>query len=299
MSILVAGSIGLDNIETPFGKVENILGGSAIHFSYSASFFSSVKVVGVVGDDFPKKHLEDLEKKNVDLKGVEIKKGKTFRWTGSYDYDLNQAHTLDTQLNVFEDFNPKLPSEYRNSNFIFLANMDPELQLKVLEQVENPNLVVGDTMNFWIENKKDYLLKTLKKVDIILMNDSEARELCKTHSLLEAAQSILKLGPSTVIIKKGEHGALMFTDSTYFAAPAYPLEEINDPTGAGDSFAGGFLGYLAQTKDLSETNIRKAVVFGSVMASYNVENFGPQRLQNLSLSEVDKRYKEFIGITRF
>ncbi len=299
MSILVVGSIGLDNIETPFGKVENILGGSAIHFSYSASFFSPVKVVGVVGNDFPKKHLEELGKKNVDLKGIEIKKGKTFQWTGSYDYDLNQAHTLDTQLNVFEDFNPKLPSEYRNSNFIFLANMDPELQLKVLEQVESPNLVVGDTMNFWIENKKDALLKTLKKVDIILMNDSEARELCKTYSLLEAAQSILKLGPSTVIIKKGEHGALMFTDSTHFAAPAYPLEEVNDPTGAGDSFAGGFLGYLAQTKDLSEINIRKAVVFGSVMASYNVENFGPRRLQNLALSEVDKRYKEFVGITRF
>ncbi|HDP70413.1 MAG TPA: sugar kinase [Actinobacteria bacterium] len=299
MSILVVGSIGLDNIKTPFGKVENILGGSAIHFSYSASFFSPVNVVGVIGEDFPDEHFNPLRERGVDLRGVETKKGKTFRWSGSYDYDLNQAHTLETQLNVLEEFNPNLLNEYEESKFVFLANIDPELQLEVLKQIKDPYIVVGDTMNFWIEHKKDALMKTLKNLDILLMNDSEARELCGTHSLLEAAQKILRLGPSTVIIKKGEHGALMFTDSTHFAAPAYPLEEINDPTGAGDSFAGGFLGHLAQTKDFSEATIRRAVVFGSVMASYNVEDFGPKKLQKLTTQEIEKRYKEFEAITRF
>lgn len=299
MNILVVGSIALDDIETPFGKMENALGGSATHFSCSASFFTKVNLVGVVGEDFPSEHIDFLKSREIDTKGLQVDGGRTFKWKGYYEYDLNQAHTLETQLNVFEKFNPQIPEEYKDSEFVFLANIDPELQLEVLKQSKKPKLTVCDTMNFWIETKPEALIKTLKEVDIALMNDSEARELCKTYSLVDAAKKIISWGPKTVIFKKGEHGALMFTDSTHFSAPAFPLEEIKDPTGAGDSFAGGFLGYLAKTGDLSENNIRKAVIYGSVMASFNVEGFSLDRLRKLTHKEINDRYEVFKDITFF
>lgn len=299
MNILVVGSIALDSIETPFGRVENVLGGSATHFSCAASFFTEVDLVGVVGQDFPQEHLEFLKSRNIDLRGLQVKNGKTFRWKGYYEYDLNQAHTLNTQLNVFEHFHPQLPAEYKEADFVFLANIDPELQMAVLKQMEKPKLVCCDTMNFWIETKQDALIQTIKEVDITLMNDAEARELSKTYSLVDAARKIISWGPTAVIFKKGEHGALMFTDSTHFAAPAFPLEEIKDPTGAGDSFAGGFLGHLAKSNDLSEANIRKAVIYGSVMASFNVEDFSLDRLRTLTRDEIEERYDIFRKITLF
>ena len=299
MNITVVGSVALDSIKTPFGEGKNFLGGSATHFSTSASFFTNVNLVAVVGDDFPDEHIQFLKSRNVDLEGLEVVKGLTFRWSGLYDYDLNTAHTLDTQLNVFRNFEPKLPDSYKNSEIVFLANIDPSLQLKVLEQVQKPELMVLDTMNFWIENKPDELKKVISKVDIVLMNDSEARELCKTFSLLDAARKVISWGPKTVIIKKGEHGVLMFTKDSHFAAPAFPLEDIKDPTGAGDSFAGGFLGYLAKSEDFSEPSVRKAIVYGSVMASFNVEDFSCGRLSRLADSEIEKRYKDFENITCF
>ncbi len=297
--ITVVGSVAFDSIETPFGKVESVLGGSATHFSAAASFFAPVNLVAVVGNDFPKEHIKFLKSRNIDTEGLEIADGNTFAWKGFYEYDLNTAHTLETKLNVFQDFEPKLPERYTNSEIVFLANIDPELQLSVLDQIDKPKLVVLDTMNFWIENKKDRLLRTLQEVDIALMNDSEARELAKTFSLLDAARMIMSWGPETVIIKKGEHGVLMFTENTHFAAPAFPLEEIKDPTGAGDSFAGGFLGYLAKTSDFSEQNQRKAVVYGSVMASFSVEDFGLNRARHLKQKEIEDRYAEFEEITGF
>lgn len=299
MKITVVGSVALDSIKTPFGEVEEALGGSATHFSSAASFFTGVNLVAVVGSDFPDKHIDYLKSKGIDVDGLEVVDGLTFRWKGLYEYDLNTAHTLDTQLNVFRDFKPRLPESYKDSEIVFLANIDPELQLNVLKQVKNPKLTVVDTMNFWIEHKPEELKETISKVDIALMNDSEARELSKSHSLLDSARKILSWGPKAVIIKKGEHGVLLFTKDTHFAAPAFPLEEINDPTGAGDSFAGGFLGYLAKCGDFSEPCIRKAIVYGSVMASYNVEDFSCSRLARLTDDEIESRYKIFEKITTF
>lgn len=299
MEILVVGSVALDHIRTPFGEVEQVLGGSATYFSCAASYFSPVKVVGVVGTDFPKKQLELLKNRQINLDGLQKIKGKTFRWKGYYEYDLNTAHTLETQLNVFEHFRPRLPKHYRESEIIFLANIDPDLQLSVLKQTKKPKLIAADTMNFWIEKKPDSLKKILSLVDLVLMNDSEARELVGTYHLVKAAQTIISWGPKIVIFKKGEHGALMFTDSSFFAAPAYPLEKIKDPTGAGDSFAGGFLGYLAKTEDFSEQNLRKAVVYGSVMASFDVEGFSIERTANLSWEEINLRFRQFKEITDF
>lgn len=299
MKILVVGSVALDTIKTPFGEVENILGGSATHFSTSASFFAPIELVGVVGSDFPNEHLDFLRDRGIDLSGLQVAEGKTFRWQGFYEYDLNQAHTLDTQLNVFEDFKPRIPESYLNAEIVFLANIDPDLQKEVLDQVREPRLTVMDTMNFWIESKPESLKKTISLVDIVLMNDSEARELCETYSLLDAARTIISWGPHTVILKKGEHGALMFTDEAHFSAPAFPIEEIKDPTGAGDSFAGGFLGYLAKAESFLEADIRKAVIYGSVMASYNVEGFSLNRLRTLKESDIENRYDEFRKITVF
>ena len=297
--ITVVGSVALDSIETPFGKVESVIGGSATHFSTSASFFAPINLVGVVGNDFPKEHVKFLKSRNIDTRGLEIADGLTFSWKGYYDYDLNTAHTLETNLNVFETFDPKLPDSYRSAEFIFLANIDPQLQLKVLEQTTQPKLVVMDTMNFWIESKKQHLIRTLQEVDIAMMNDAEARELSETHNLLDAARRILGWGPTTVIIKKGEHGVLMFTDKTHFAAPAFPLEDIKDPTGAGDSFAGGFIGYLAKTNDVTEANMRKAVIYASVMASFSVEDFSLNRFKRLTQKEIDGRYAHFEEMTIF
>ncbi len=299
MDIVVVGSVAFDTVETPFGKADEVLGGSATYFSLSASFFSKVGMVAVVGKDFPDEHIKMLEEKGIDTAGIEKKEGSTFRWKGRYDYDLNQAHTLETHLNVFEHFNPTLPESYRKAPFVFLANIDPELQLKVLEQVEAPRLVACDTMNFWIEGKPSELREVLKRVELFVINEAEAREFAGEPSLVKAARKIMDCGPRILIIKRGEYGALMFNGSSVFSAPAYPLEDVFDPTGAGDSFAGGLMGYLAYTNDLGEQNIRKAIVMGSVMASFNVEDFSLNRLRAISCDDIRARYTEFKQLTYF
>lgn len=298
-AVLIVGSVALDDVRTPFGEVKDALGGAAVYSSIAASCFAPVNLVGVVGTDFPQKHVDFLLSRGIDLTGMQRVPGKTFRWSGYYDFDLNQAHTLDTKLNVFESFRPDIPDQYRESKYVFLANIDPELQLQVLDQVKSPRLTVCDTMNFWIENKRDCLLKVLERVDVAFMNDAEARELCGTFSLVKAARQIRELGPSIVIIKKGEHGAVMVSDGAHFSAPSYPLEEVTDPTGAGDSFAGGFIGYIASTGDTSEANLRKATVYGSALASFNVEDFSLRRLASLNLKKIAARYHEFKQIAHF
>ncbi len=299
MDILVVGSVAFDSVETPFGKADEVIGGSATYFSTSANYFSDVGLVAVVGSDFPEESIKDLEERGIDLAGLERAEGKTFRWKGRYDFDLNQAHTLETHLNVFSDFDPKLPEEYKKAQFVFLANIDPDLQLKVLEQVDSPKFVAIDKMNFWIESKVDSLRKVMKKVDLCVINEGEARELAGEASLVKAARKILDDGPKILIVKRGEYGALMFNGTSIFSAPAYPLEDIFDPTGAGDSFAGGLMGYLANTKDVSEANLRRAIILGSVMASFNVEAFSLERLGSLKIDEVNARYKEFKKLTHF
>jgi len=298
--VLIVGSMALDSVRTPAGEVQDALGGAADYASVAASFFAPVQLVGVVGDDFPQEHLDFLAARNIDLGGVQIiPGGKTFRWAGYYDFDLNVAHTLDTQLNVFADFAPSLPAAFKNVPYVFLANIDPELQLQVVKQVQKPKLTVCDTMNFWIEGKPDALRALLGHVDIAFMNDAEARQLTGQLSVVKAAKALQKLGPKTVIIKKGEHGALLFHGEEHFAAPSYPLEEIADPTGAGDSFAGGFIGYVASQDDISMATLRKAVVYGSVMASYNVEDFSLNRMRTLTQDDIAARYKAFQEIAHF
>jgi len=300
MSIVVVGSVALDSVETPFGKVENALGGSATYFSVAASFFTSeIKLVGIVGDDFPQEHVDFLRSRGVDLAGLERVSGKTFYWSGRYGHNLNVAETLSTELNVFEKFAPKLPEIYRNTDYVFLANINPELQMDVLKQVGDTKLVVCDTMNLWISDRKMELLDTIKHVDIFVLNDAEARQLTGESNLNKAAKKILDYGPHRVIIKKGEHGAVTFTRTSYFSSPAYPLDHISDPTGAGDTFAGGFLGYLASTDDLSETNVRKAIVYGTVMASFNVQDFSLDRQRSLTKAEIEARFAEMRAITQF
>ena len=299
MSILVVGSVAFDSVETPFGKEDNILGGSATYFSTSASFFSDVKLVAVVGDDFPQEHLDFLSSRNIDLAGLSCVRGKTFHWKGKYGYDLNEAQTLETQLNVFADFKPQIPKEYSESEYLFLANIDPELQMEVMNQVKRPKVVACDSMNFWISSKPESLRKVLEKVDIFLINEGEARQLSGEANLVKGAKRILSMGVKTLIIKRGEYGVLMFNGSSIFAAPAYPLEEVFDPTGAGDTFAGGFMGYLANTGDISEKGVRQAIIFGSVMASFNVEDFSLNRLKRLDYKEIEERYRDFKSMTHF
>ncbi|MCP3177791.1 PfkB family carbohydrate kinase [Desulfuromonas sp. KJ2020] len=299
MSILVVGSVAFDSVETPFGQGDDVLGGSATYFSTAASFFDEVRLVAVVGEDFPSEHLEFLRSRNVDLSGLQVVSGETFRWKGRYGYDLNEAQTLETHLNVFESFAPQLSPVHREADFVFLANIDPELQLQVLQQVEKPQLVACDTMNFWIEGKKDALLETLKRVDIFLINEGEARQLSGEPNLMKAAAKILAMGPETLVIKRGEYGVLMFREHSVFAAPAYPLESVFDPTGAGDTFAGGFMGYLASTKNLTESGLRQAIVFGSVMASFNVEDFSLDRMRSLRYSDIEDRYRKVKLLTEF
>ena len=299
MSLLVVGSVAFDSVKTPFGEVDEVLGGSATYFSTAASYFTEVSLVAVVGTDFPDKHLTFLKSRKIDIEGIEKQDGKTFRWKGEYGYELNEARTLDTQLNVFQSFKPKLPENYKDKKIVFLANIDPDLQREVLEQVNKPALVACDTMNFWIEGKRESLLKTLKLVDILLINDGEARELSGEPNLVKAASVILSFGPKTLIIKQGEYGALMFSGDRIFSAPAYPLESIFDPTGAGDCFGGGFMGYLSNTMNFEESNIRKAIIFGSVMASYNVEAFSLDRIKSLDYQEIKDRYQEFKKLTHF
>ena len=299
MSLLVVGSVAFDSVQTPFGKVENVLGGSGVYFSTAASFFTEVRLVAVVGRDFPQEHIDFLKSRSIDLAGLEQVEGKTFRWKGEYSYALNEAKTLDTQLNVFQSFKPNLPKNYQSSEIVFLANIDPVLQREVLQQVHKPKLVACDTMNFWISGKRAELIETLRLVDILIINDGEARDLSKEFNLVKAAQAIRALGPKTLIIKRGEHGVLLFNDEGIFSVPAFPLENVFDPTGAGDSFAGGFMGYLAKTKHFTSANIRKAIVFGSVVASFNVEDFSLNRMKTLTQPEIEKRYKEFRKITHF
>lgn len=299
MSILVVGSAALDTVETPFGSVEDALGGSAIYFSAAASYFAPVNLVAVVGDDFPREQIEFLKKKNVDFSGLEVANGKTFRWGGKYGFDLNERDTLFTHLNVFEKFEPKIPDSYKNSEYIFLANIGPDLQMDVLKQIEAPKLVALDTMNYWIGGNLPALRETLKRVDVLIINDSEVRQLANEANLVKASKIVQEMGPKTLIIKKGEHGALLIARNSFFWAPAYPLEIIYDPTGAGDTFAGGFMGYMAKSDDISIDNLKRAVVFGSAMASFCVEKFSLERLKNLSDEEIRTRFKEFWQMTNF
>jgi len=299
MSILAVGSMAFDSVETPFGKAEEVLGGSATYFSIAASFFTSVNLVAVVGEDFPSEHIEFLQKRGVNTAGLTRTAGKTFRWKGSYGYDLNEATTLDTQLNVLADFDPQLPEHYRNAEYVFLGNIDPELQLNVLKQVVRPKIVACDSMNFWIEGKRDALLETLKHVDILLINEAEVRQLAQEPNMVKAAHKVLAMGPDTLVVKQGEYGAVMFTPHSVFSAPAYPLEAVFDPTGAGDSFAGGFMGYLSSTNNVSDEAMRQAIVFGSVMASFNVEEFSLERMRTLDIEQVRDRYRKFQLLTEF
>lgn len=299
MSLVVVGSVAFDSVKTPFGEADEVLGGSATYFSTAASYFTEVSLVAVVGTDFPEKHLTFLRSRKIDIAGLERVQGRTFRWKGEYGYELNEARTLDTQLNVFQTFKPKLPDGYRDKKVVFLANIDPDLQRDVLEQVRKPELVACDTMNFWISGKREALIRTLKFVDILLINDGEARELSGEPNLVKAAHVILSYGPKTLIIKRGEYGALMFKEGRIFAAPAYPLEAVFDPTGAGDCFAGGFMGYLTNTMNFEESNIRKAIIFGSVMASFNVEAFSLDKIKSLDYEEIKGRYEEFRKLTHF
>ncbi len=299
MSLVVVGSVALDSVETPFGKAEEALGGSATYFSTAASYFTDVKLVAVVGKDFPERHIRFLKRMGIDIRGLQKADGRTFRWKGKYDFDLNQAHTLDTQLNVFASFRPVLPEEYREAEYVFLANIDPELQLEVLGQIRKPRLVACDTMNFWIERKSRKLKETLKYVDILTINEAEARELSGDSNLVKAARRILSFGPRAIIVKRGEYGALMFSDSSVFAAPAYPIESVFDPTGAGDSFAGGFMGHLARVKSINDRSIRQAIIFGSVMASFDVEDFSLNRMKRLTSRAIEGRFREFKKLTHF
>jgi sugar/nucleoside kinase (ribokinase family) len=297
--VLVVGSVALDSVETPFGKADEVLGGSGTYFSSSARHFTPVQLVGVVGDDYPVEKLAPLAARGVDLAGLEKAEGTSFRWRGRYRHDLNSAETLETHLGVFSHFRPKIPEQFKRAPFVFLANIDPRLQLQVLEQVEKPRLVACDTMNFWIESRRPELVELLGHVDLITLNDAEARQLTEHTNLVQAARWIMDKGPKHVLIKKGEHGAFMFTRESIFFAPAYPLESVFDPTGAGDSFAGGFIGYLAATGDLSDENMRRAVVVGSAMGSFAVEKFSNARLLEITRADIDKRLQEFRQLVAF
>jgi sugar/nucleoside kinase (ribokinase family) len=299
MDILVIGSVAFDSVETPFGRGDDVLGGSATYFSTSASFFTGVQLVAVVGDDFPDEPRQFLSSRGVDLAGLQTQPGRTFRWKGRYGYDLSEAHTLETHLNVFETFHPQLPESYRQAKYVFLANIDPELQLEVLQQVERPQLIACDTMNFWIEGKRDALVRTLGHVDILVINEAEVRQLADEANLVKASRAVLAMGPKTLVVKRGEYGVLVFSAHSVFSAPAYPLEEVFDPTGAGDTFAGGFMGYLAATDNPTEEAIRKATVFGSVMASFTVEDFSLNRLRQLGWAEIEDRFRHFQALTAF
>jgi len=293
MSILVVGSVALDTIKTPFAKANNVLGGSATYFSISAKVFSPVKLVAVVGEDFPKKYINFFQQKGIDVQGLEVARGKTFRWEGEYDWNFSDPRTIATHLNVFAAFVPKIPKSYKNSRHVFLANIDPKIQTSVLEQVSKPRLVACDTMNYWIEKKRRSLLKLLKRVDVFFLNGSEAKELTQESNLITAGKKIFKLGPKIVVIKKGEHGVILFSQNNIFVTPAFLLESVYDPTGAGDTFAGGFMGYLARCKKYDQSTLRRAVVFASIMATFAVEDFSLKKLSKVTIADVDQRVREF------
>lgn len=299
MSLLAVGSVAFDSLSTPFGKAEHILGGSATHFSVTASYFTDVKVVAVVGEDFGDAELKVFTDRGIDTSGIERAPGKTFRWAGEYQGDMNEARSLDTQLNVFEHFSPKIPPAFRGCEFLFLGNIDPTLQRHVREQLPKARLVALDTMNFWIKGTPEELKKTLAQVNLLTINETEARMLAGCHNLKKAVKTVQELGPRMVVVKRGEYGAISFNGKSIFFVPAYPLEEVHDPTGAGDSFAGGFMGHLARTGDLSETNLRRAMVYGSVMASFTVEDFGLRRTMRLTHEEIEARFGEFKSLTHF
>jgi sugar/nucleoside kinase (ribokinase family) len=299
VSLLVVGSVALDDIEAPAGKVKSVLGGAASYFGVAASFFVPVRVVAVVGDDFPEEHVEFLASKGLDLAGLERVKGRTFRWGGRYRQSLNERDTLFTELGVFEKFQPKLPASYRDSEWVFLANIQPTLQRNVLEQTRAPRFSAMDTMNFWIEGARDELLATLSVVRGLVINDEEARQLTSESNLVRAADAIRAMGPRVVIVKRGEHGALLFDDDGIFAAPAFPLREVRDPTGAGDVFAGGLMGALASAGTVDTDSLRRAMIYGSVLASFCVERFSLDRLRDLSRADIDARFEEFRRLTRF
>jgi sugar/nucleoside kinase (ribokinase family) len=299
VTVLVVGSVALDSVETPFGKATDVLGGSGTFFSASASLLAPVQLVGVVGSDYPVERLEPLARRGVDLAGLERADGTSFRWRGRYRHDLNSAETLETHLGVFSHFSPKIPAQFRGAPFVFLANIDPRLQLDVLRQVERPRLVACDTMNFWIESRRPDILTLLGQVDLITLNDGEARQLTEQANLVKAARWIMARGPRLVIIKKGEHGAFMFTRDEIFFAPAYPLEDVFDPTGAGDSFAGGFMGYLACTGDIGGESLRRAVIYGSALGSFAVEKFSIDRLLEIGRPDIERRVREFRRLVAF
>jgi sugar/nucleoside kinase (ribokinase family) len=299
MAILAVGSVAFDTVKTPFGEAQEILGGSASYFSVSASFFSPVNLVAVVGEDFPQSHLDLFARFSIDTRGLQQVPGKTFRWVGEYGYALNEAKTLDTQLNVFESFNPEIPVPYRSSEYVFLGNIDPILQRDVLSQVDRPKFVACDTMNYWIQSKPEELKRTLQQVDILIINDAEARMVTGESNLSKAAKVIRSWGPKTLVVKKGEYGVAMYSEGSVFGAPAFPLEEVFDPTGAGDSFAGGFVGYLAKSGRLDDMTFRRAVIYGSVMASYCVEDFSLNRLTQLTPAAIQQRFHQFRELTHF
>lgn len=297
--LLVVGSVALDTVRTPFGEASEVLGGSAAYFATAASYFTTVDLIAVVGEDFPDQHLKFLKSRGIDLTGLEQRKGDTFRWKGEYSYQLNEARTLDTRPNVFETFRPTIPDRYRTPAMLFLGNIDPELQLDVLRQVRRPLLVACDTMNYWIDRKREALWRVLEQVDALIINDGEARALGGQPNLVQVARDILTKGPKHLIIKRGEYGVLLFNHKQTFGAPAFPLEQVRDPTGAGDTFAGGFMGYLAATGNLSEASLRQAIIFGSVMASFTVEAFSLDRLRGLDYKEIEARFREFKRLTHF
>jgi sugar/nucleoside kinase (ribokinase family) len=299
MSLTVVGSVAFDAVETPFGKRDKLLGGAGTHFALSASFFTDVRVIGVVGNDFTDAEWDVFKRHNINTDDIEVVSGgKTFFWRGRYDYDLNTAHTLETQLNVFETFQPKPSEESKNSRLLFLANILPMLQKEVRES-SNAEFVAMDTMNFWIDSMKDAVIETLKVVDCVIINDAEARQLADEPNIHRAAKKIMSWGPKALVIKRGEYGAALFTKDSYFAIPAYPLESVFDPTGAGDTFAGGFMGYLASQKEITDDAMRRAMIYGSVMASFNVEEFGTERVNRLTHDEINERFRCFKQITHF
>jgi sugar/nucleoside kinase (ribokinase family) len=300
-SIVAVGSMAFDSIETPFGKAAKVLGGSANHFSLSASYFAPVKCISVVGEDFPPDHLELLKKRGIDTSGIKIEKGLTFHWSGRYSYDLNQAETVATHLNVLGTFSPEAPENYRNSEFVFLGNAVPKLQMKVLSEIKKPKFVAIDTMNLWIETAKEDLVDVIKKTNCLIINEAEIRQLTQTHNLVQAAQIVRNWGPQILLVKRGEYGAVLFDHGEAFSLPGLPLSEVKDPTGAGDSFAGGFMGYLASQSEfsLSRYTLRKGVVYGSIMASFIVQDFGFQNLLKLTRQVIDERYEKFVELTAF
>ena len=302
MSLLVIGSVAFDAIETPFGKTDKIIGGAATYICHAASYFTKdIRLVAVVGDDFPEAEINILKDKGVDMEGLQIKQGeKSFFWSGKYHMDMNTRDTLETQLNVLADFDPIIPDSYQGSDFLMLGNLTPAVQMQVIERLtERPKLVMMDTMNFWMDTAMDELKAVIEKVDVLAINDEEARQLGREYSLVKGAYNIMKMGPEFLIIKKGEHGALLFHEQDVFFAPALPLEEVFDPTGAGDTFAGGFIGYLDKTRDISFDNMKRAIIFGSALASFTVEKFGIERMANLEQEELDKRVKEFVNLVQF